>query len=149
MVYITGVLNCEITDNTVNFVSQEAFDFLMSFHSQVTAVNIITGNLNACKTNLLFIAGDGVAEDASDVDFFLFFSKFICRPLRNKSIHTSYTTVVRFGFYRGKVLINKETIGIKMQIHSFICVHQKPQYSKLISEVLGVPEMYVLPLLYF
>lgn len=105
MVYITGVLNCEITDNPGHFVSQEAFDFLMSFHSQVTAVNIITGNLNACKTNLLLIAGDGAAEDASDVDFFHFFSKFICRPLRNKSIHTSYTTVVRFvSSYRGKVL---------------------------------------------
>lgn len=108
MVYITGVLNCEITDNPGHFVSQEAFDFLMSFHSQVTAVNIITGNLNACKTDLLLIAGDGAAEDASDVDFFHFFSKFICRPLRNKSIHTSYTTVVRFvSSYRGKVLVRR------------------------------------------
>lgn len=80
MVYITGVLNCEITDNPGHFVSQEAFDFLMSFHSKVTAVNIITGNLNACKTNLLLIAGDGAAEDASDVDFFHFLVSSFAGP---------------------------------------------------------------------
>lgn len=86
MVHIAGVLNCEITNNSVHFVSQDTFDFLMSFHGQVTAVNIVTRNLNTCKTDFPLVAGDGAVEDVSDVDFFHFFSEFICRPLRNKSI---------------------------------------------------------------
>lgn len=99
MVYIAGVLNCEITNNPVHFVSQDTFDFLMSFHGQATAVNIVAGNLNACKADFSFIAGDGAVEDVSDVDFLHFFSKFICRPLGNKC------TVLGFVFScRGKVL---------------------------------------------
>lgn len=74
MVHIARVLNCEITNNPVHFVSQDTFDFLMTFHGQVTAVNIVAGNLNACETDFLFIAGDGIVEDVGDVNFFHFFS---------------------------------------------------------------------------
>lgn len=73
MVYIAGVLNCEITNNPVHFVSQDTFDFLMSFRGQVIAVNIITGNLNACKADFPSVAG----EDVSNVDLFHVFSEFI------------------------------------------------------------------------
>lgn len=84
MVYIAGVLNCEIANNLVHFVSQDTFDFLMSFHGQVTAVNVITGNLNGGKADFPFIAADGAVEDVGDVDFFHLFSEFLCRPLGNK-----------------------------------------------------------------
>lgn len=100
MVYIAGVLNCEITNNLVHFVSQDTFDFLMSFHSQVTAVNVIAGNLNACKADFPFITGDGAVEDVSDVDFLHFFCEFICRPLGNRSVQL----VLGFVSCRGKVL---------------------------------------------
>lgn len=100
MVYIAGVLNCEITNNPVHFVSQDTFDFLMSFHSQVTAVNVIAGNLNACKADFPFITGDGAVEDVSDVDFLHFFCEFICRPLGNRSVQL----VLGFVSCRGKVL---------------------------------------------
>lgn len=85
MVHIARVLNCEITNDPVHFVPQDTFDFLMIFHGQVTAVNIIAGNLNACEADFSFIAGDGIFEDVGDVNFFHFFSQFICRPLGNKS----------------------------------------------------------------
>lgn len=86
MVYVAGVLNCEIANNPVHFVSQDTFDFLMSFHGQVTAVNVITGNLNRGKADFPFVAGDGAVEDVGDVDFFHLFSEFLCRPLGNKSV---------------------------------------------------------------
>lgn len=85
MVHIARVLNCEITNNPVHFVSQDTLDFLMTLHSQVIAVNIIAGNLNACEADFLFVAGDGIVEDVGDVNFFHFFREFICRPLGNKS----------------------------------------------------------------
>lgn len=73
----------------------------MSFHGQVTAVHIITWNLNACKADFLFIAGDGAVEDVSDVDFSHFFSEFICRPLGDKNVQF----ILGFVFScRGKVL---------------------------------------------
>lgn len=73
MVNIAGILNCEIADDPVYFVSQDKPNFVTGFHGQVRIVNIIAGNLNAGETYVLLITGDRAIEDVSDVDFFSFF----------------------------------------------------------------------------